>query len=112
MTVRYDEASLGFGVLDRGSRQLEVKIKDVSKVIEESGADVAKFDCEGAEESLVNVPEEILRKLELYIIEVHTQAIRRAIIEKFVRSGFNLVKEKKRDVSISVLYLQRNCNAS
>ena len=27
-------------------------------------------------------------------------------------SGFNLVKEKKRDVSISVLYLQRNCNAS
>jgi FkbM family methyltransferase len=110
MKVQYDEASLGFGVLDKGRNQLEIKIKDVSKVIKESGADVAKFDCEGAEESLVNVPEEILRMLELYMIEVHTPAIRNAIMEKFSRSGFDLVKEIKRDVNISMLYMKRNHN--
>ncbi len=110
MKIQYDEASLGFGVLDKGSNQLEIKIKDVSKVTKESGADVAKFDCEGAEESLVNVPEEILRMLELYMIEVHTPAIRNAIMEKFSRSGFDLVKEIKRDINISMLYLKRNHN--
>jgi len=106
-TVRFGETSLGFGVLDRGENELEIKIKDISKVIKESGANVAKFDCEGAEESLLSVPKEVLQSIDLYIVEVHTPAIRSAIIEKFTESGFKLTKEKPRDVFISVLYLER-----
>lgn len=109
-TILYDKASLGFGILGKGNRELEIRIRDISKVIKESGADIAKFDCEGAEESLLNVPAETLRKIELYLIEVHTPTIRRDIIKKFKGSGFKLMKEKKRDVLISMLYLKRNLN--
>jgi FkbM family methyltransferase len=105
--INYTNTSLGFGVLDNGTQQLEIRIAGVSQVIGESGADIAKIDCEGAEESLVNVPSEVLRRIEFYMIEVHSPSIRRAIEGKFESSGFGLVKENVRDACISVLYFER-----
>jgi FkbM family methyltransferase len=106
-TIHYTDTSLGFGVLDRGKHQLDIRIADVARVISESGADVAKLDCEGAEESLLKVPRETLRAIDVYMIEVHTPTIRQEIIEKFMESGFKLTKETKRDIFMSILYFKR-----
>jgi FkbM family methyltransferase len=107
-TVQYDEVDLAFGLHKKGLRQLTIKVKDVTNVIRESEADVAKFDCEGAEISLLNVTNETLRKVERYIIEVHTRAIRQVILKKFLGAGFEFASEKTINKEISVVFLNRN----
>lgn len=107
ITVTYDEASNCFGLSKTGPHEMKIKIRNITKVIEESGADVAKIDCEGAEESLVNVPTEILRRVGLYIIEVHTPEIKRKVIQKFKESGFNLTKDADENEQISLIFLER-----
>jgi FkbM family methyltransferase len=106
--IYYNETDPGFGFLSKGTKKMEIKIRDVSEAIEESGATIAKFDCEGAEESLVQVPDEILRKIDYYIIEVHSSKIRRAILDKFQKSGFKIEKETRKPPSkFSVLAFTR-----
>lgn len=61
---------------------MTIKIKDVTKVISESGADIATIDCEEAEISLVTVHRENLRKIKYVIIEAHTAQIRHMLIKK------------------------------
>jgi FkbM family methyltransferase len=91
--IRYSVADLGFGILSKGPNEVEIKIRNVSDVLEESHADIAKIDCEGAEECLVDVPAEILRKIGFYLIETHADKIKEAIVRKFMDSGFRLVRE-------------------
>ena len=107
-TVSYDVTDSAFGPLSKGQNTMEIKIREVAEVIERSGANVAKFDCEGAEESLIDVPSETLRKIELYIIEAHTIEIRGALIEKFRASNFSLEKEVALTASVSVLFFKLN----
>jgi FkbM family methyltransferase len=105
MTVNFDVASLGFGMTNKGKNKLKIKIKDIRKVIEESKADVGKFDCEGAEINLIDVPQETLRKINFYMIEAHTPEIRTAIIDKFERAGFEMSRETRNlPHHISMLY--------
>jgi FkbM family methyltransferase len=104
----YTEIDTSFGLSTTGLKKMEIKLKNVAKAIEESHADVAKFDCEGAEMCLVGVPTEILRKIEFYIIEVHSPEIRGAILEKFWDAGFVLEKETPKTLQLSVLALRRN----
>ena len=109
--INYEETDPGFGTLNTGSKQLEIQISQTSKVIEESGADIAKFDCEGGEQSLVDVPAEVLQKIAFYIIEVHSPQIRAAILEKFQHAGFSLTKElTKQPTQFSVLAFKRASN--
>jgi FkbM family methyltransferase len=107
-TVSYEVTNTAFGLLSKGQNKMKIKIRDVAEIIEKSGANIAKFDCEGAEESLINVPSEILRRIELYIIEVHTPEIRRAIIEKFRASNFSLEKETVMNTSLSVMFFKQD----
>ena len=109
ITVAYDKDDNCFGLDGEGlPNKMDIKIKAVSKVIAESGAEVAKIDCEGAEISLVNVPTEILRKLEYVMVEVHTAQIRQALIEKFKASGFILDRDgEKTDEHISIVCFKR-----
>jgi hypothetical protein len=109
--IQYNETDPGFGILSNGTKNIEIKINDVSKVIEQSGAEIGKFDCEGAEISLVRVPAEILRKIPYFIIEVHSFEIRRSILEKFVGSGLTLEKEVPKTSQFSVLIFNR-CSVS
>ncbi|MDR0471417.1 MAG: FkbM family methyltransferase [Nitrososphaerota archaeon] len=112
--VAYDKTDWGFGLETEGSQnRLNIKIKDVSKVIVESGADVAKFDCEGAELSLVSVSKETLRKLEYVIVEFHTRQIRQQLIEKFKSSGFTVHRDSDNggNNDITVIHFKRNPNA-
>lgn len=106
-TIHFDETDPGFGILSKGTKKIEIKISDVSKVIEESGAEIVKFDCEGAEKWLVGVPAKILQKIPYYIIEVHSLEIRRAVLEKFLSAGFTLKKEISKPGEFSVLIFKR-----
>jgi len=95
-TIGYQTTDVAFGLYSKGPYKIEIRVRDVAKVIEESHADIAKFNCEGAEESLIDVPAKVLRKIHVYMIMAHTPEIRKAIIDKFKRSGFSVVKEDKR----------------
>ena len=95
-----------YGVIAKGSHEREIRVKAVTTVIQESGAHIAKFDCEGAEMSLLKVSSEILRQIELYMIEVHTLEIRKAIIEKFTSCGYSIERDTKGSPT-SVLFFRR-----
>jgi len=106
--IEYEKTDPGFGILNRGSKRLEIQISGASRVIQESGANIAKFDCEGGEQSLVDVPLGILRKIAYYIIEVHSPKIRTTVLEKFLDAGFTLEKEMtKPPTQFSVLSFNR-----
>jgi len=107
MTVNYDALSLNFGPISngKGKDKLRMKIRNVTSVIEESNADIAKFDCEGAEISLITVPKKTLRKIEFYMIEAHNMEIRKAITDKFITSGF--IQSRAPAEDISMLYFKK-----
>ena len=96
-TIRYEATDVSFGHASKGPHEIQIKIRNVAKVIEESRADVAKFNCEGAEETLIDSPPEVLRKIDVYIIMAHTPEISKAIINKFKHSGFNMVKANRQN---------------
>jgi FkbM family methyltransferase len=111
--VAYDKTNGDFGIeLDGLPNKLNIKIKDVSKVIDESGADVAKIDCEGAEISLLSVSNSTLRKLEYVMIELHTRQIRQQLIEKFKNSGFTVNRDTDEhgNADLSIVHFKRKTN--
>jgi FkbM family methyltransferase len=111
-TIYFDNAGIDFGLKKTGNKERKIKIRNVSKIIEDSGAEIAKFDCEGAEISLVNVPKKIIRKIEYYIIEVHSIEIRNKLLRKFIECGFKPIKDLSSTAGpeYSVLFIQRTRN--
>lgn len=105
-TINYDEITVGLGFEGSGSKKMNVKIRNVAEVIDTSGADIAKLDCEGGEESLLSVPASILRKVERYMIETHTGAIKKVLIEKFTDAGFEVTKNNPGD-PCSLVWFER-----
>lgn len=91
--IQYNAIDNCFGALGNGKHSMKIKIKSLEKIITESDADIAKFDCEGAEENLFKILNKTLRKIDYYIIECHTPKITRAILYKFNDAGFKLVKK-------------------
>jgi FkbM family methyltransferase len=106
--MRYDIIDPSFGLTHNGSKELEIKVTSVTDVIEASGADIAKFDCEGGETSLLNLPESTLRQIGFYMIETHSVKIKNEITKKFTKAGFvqkrppTILNEKT-----SVLYFEK-----
>lgn len=107
-TVNYDTIDCTVGILSKGKNKMEIRVRNVGTVIEECNADIAKFDCEGAEESLAHLSPEVLRKVAYYMIETHTPKIREAVVNRFMSSGFKLSKERIINDSISVIHFKRN----
>lgn len=107
--IHYENTNVDFGRSNFGINEISVKLKNATKLIIESKADIGKFDCEGAEECLTEVPNEILRKINYYIIETHTPKIRKAIIEKFAEAGFKM-NQQPRDLTseVSILYFDKS----
>jgi FkbM family methyltransferase len=115
-TIYHKSLGMDFG-LNVGNKKMEIKTISVRKMIEESNADIAKFDCEGAEESLLNVTSDVLQKIPFYIIEVHSTRIKNSIITKFEIANFQVVrdfspfmyfpKHGKTIGEISVIFLSR-----
>jgi len=106
--ICYDKTDTTFGFENVcGKNELTIKVKNISNVIVESGADVAKFDCEGAEKHLVNVSIDVLRRLEYVIIEAHSVVIKELIEKKFAASGFVLDKPQITSGGVFLLYFKR-----
>jgi FkbM family methyltransferase len=106
VTVAYEEVNQMFGLSKSGNNTKTIKIRSAGKVIEESGADIAKINCEGSETALLSVRNEILRKIPNYIIETHTQSIRNSLLRKFASAGFKASHETQivpNEVSIIAL---------
>jgi FkbM family methyltransferase len=111
--ISYDRLDIGFGSLATGQKQTSIKIKNVSEVLMESGADIAKIDCEGAETSLIGVDPAILRLIDYYIVETHTKEIQALVAKKFLESGFSEVRKPVTLMDgISVLYFEKSTNSS
>jgi FkbM family methyltransferase len=106
-TIHFNQTDPGFGILSKGAKTTEIEISNVSDVVAESGAQIGKFDCEGAEESLVGVPADVIQKIPYYIIEVHSLKIKEAILGKFLGAGFSLEKEIPKPGEFSVLIFKK-----
>jgi FkbM family methyltransferase len=87
---------------DNERKEERITIKNITNVIEKSGAESAKIDCEGAEASLTTVPDEILRKIPSYMLEIHSQAIEKDLIAKFTGAGFKVVRLRRMSPDISI----------
>jgi len=105
--IHYDTADCIFGLEDKGEQEMRISIRSARDVIEESGADVAKFDCEGAEESLIHLPDEVLRRIRYYMIETHTREVKRALLRKFQSAGFRLVRDLCGGPECSTIHLEK-----
>jgi FkbM family methyltransferase len=86
--VRYDELNSRFGMQNDGSKIIRIRIKNAERILLESKVDIAKFDCEGAESSLLDVSNDVLSLIPQYFIEYHSLTIKNALIEKFLSAGF------------------------
>ncbi len=107
-TIQFEKLDASFGTLSTGNHNMKIKIRNVTDVIAESQADIAKFNCEGAELSLIQVPNEILRKIDYYMVQVHSLKIRNAIVSKFKNAGFRSLKEIHCLGEISVIHFKKN----
>ena len=107
-TVRYNKIDPSFGCTNAGSKEISFNVKNIADVLNESDADIAKIDCEGAERHLINVRDEILKTINYYMIETHQKWIKDALTIKFMQIGYKLIKEKKLSQDIDMIYLLKN----
>jgi hypothetical protein len=108
LSINYEAADLGFGLLSMGTKTLKIQIKSAQDIISQSKADIAKIDCEGAEISLVGVPREILGLIRFYIVETHTRAVQDVITKKFIASGFTQTRVPEHlSGEISMVYFEK-----
>ena len=77
-----------FGLM--GEKIYRVRAISASKVLSRHHIDIAKFDCEGCEYSLLKVPCNILRKVPQYVIEYHHGF--ESLRKKFEECGFKVQK--------------------
>ena len=107
-SISYENYGLKFGLVN-GTKSVEIRIRNIVDVIKESQPDIAKFDCEGAEIALLQVPISILRTVSYYMIEVHSSKIKEAINTKFNASGFKPTKNFKNTCEqTSIIHFARN----
>jgi len=70
----------------KGDKKYRVRTISVSKVLSEHSIDIAKFDCEGCEYSLLSVSCDVIRRIPVYIIEYHRGLEK--LKEKFENCGY------------------------
>lgn len=84
-----------------------VTSQDFIQVINDYPCDIAKIDIEAYEQSLVGVPNNILRMINEYIIEAHRTDTKFILLDLFIASGFDFKIEKEIIKGIHVIYLTR-----
>jgi len=66
--------------------------EDMVKLIKNLHPDIVKIDCEGCEQALVNVPQDVLRIPREYVIEIHSEELIESI-HKSLNDGFDLCED-------------------
>jgi FkbM family methyltransferase len=112
--ISYEKTDDRFGLKREGKsedglRKMKIRVKSAKRIIEESGASIAKIDCEGAESALISVPLEVLQLIDFYIIEIHSPELKNTLMRKFRDSEFNVVKDSPNegDENVSTVCFKR-----
>ncbi|MGD0644460.1 MAG: FkbM family methyltransferase [Candidatus Bathyarchaeia archaeon] len=109
LSINYETADLAFGLSSKGKKMVTIQIKSAQDIINQSKADIAKIDCEGAEINLASVPREVLGLIRFYIVETHTKSIQDTITKKFIESGFAQTRAPEHiSGETSVVYFEKN----
>ncbi|MEM4158487.1 MAG: FkbM family methyltransferase [Candidatus Anstonellaceae archaeon] len=77
------------------SKEYKFSCISFTKILKENNYDVAKIDCEGCEEFLVRVEDELIRKVPVWLIETHSKEIEKKILEKFQKNKFKITLIKR-----------------
>jgi FkbM family methyltransferase len=104
-----NKVMIGVFADDKSKKEL-VDVKNITDVIVQSGADVAKIDCEGAEICLTSVSVENLRKIQQYELELHGIDVQEKVIKKFGEARFKMTRFKKLDEDVSLASFKRKDN--
>jgi len=95
---------------------IPIKVKCISwkKVLENAikeKVDIAKVDCEGCEKYLMDVEDELIKRIKEWIVEAHSKETVKDLIRKFNSCGFKLEKILPNEVNssefITVLYFTK-----
>jgi hypothetical protein len=55
--------------------------------------DLMHLDCEGCEKYLLDVPDDVLKTVEIYQIEIHTKELHEKFLIKFKEMGYKLIRD-------------------
>ncbi|WP_068471280.1 FkbM family methyltransferase [Candidatus Protochlamydia phocaeensis] len=98
--------SLGFG-MEKGSYQIQCEGTTWKHILKQHRIDIAKIDCEGGEQYLVDVPATDLQAISYWIIETHSPEIDAQVRKKFQESGFDLIKEVTLTPLVRLLHFKK-----
>jgi FkbM family methyltransferase len=89
----YSSSPPGYGNfgLSHGKYHLNVRSLSWANALNfaaDEGVSIAKIDCEGSEQYLAYVDDSIIRKIPLWIIEIHSYEIEQKLLDKFTFNGF------------------------
>jgi len=89
-------------------RLMVCRKEDWEVLIQAYRPDVMKSDCEGCEITLDTISDEILCKVQEYIIEVHSFEIEKTLKLKFEKNGYELADRNNWTQStVSILYWRK-----
>lgn len=89
----FEEGNPAFGLKEEEARyQVQCEAETFTSILKNTllkeNIDIAKVDCEGGEQFLIDVNGEILRRVKFWIIETHSLEVYQAIKKKFIENGF------------------------
>lgn len=93
--VPFSRLNLSFGLdktKDPARETKTILLEDVKAVIDGSHADIAKFNCEGCEEALLYLDPESVRKIPVYVMEMHEEGLERRLLDMFDGAGYRSIK--------------------
>ncbi len=99
------QGSAEFGRM-KGNHQVKCEGTTILTLLQRDRFDVVKLDCEGAEECLLPIAEEVLRSVPYWIIETHGSEIHQNILNKFERSRFEKTRDAVITPTVHVLHFQ------
>lgn len=100
-----------FGQLETSTtqKQINLKISNITNILRSSDAEIAKIDCEGAEICLVSVPDDILRLIPCYFIELHGRNVREAVTKKLLNAGFKIARILEANPNLATIkFIRKN----
>lgn len=103
----YSSSPPGYGNFGLSHGKYQIKIQSLSWLTVLDFAickcvSVAKIDCEGSEKYLACVDDVILKKIPLWIIEIHSYEIEKSLLGKFEYNGFKCKRIALLDIETGV----------
>lgn len=90
ISSNYPEGHIGFGNRE-GAYKVQTTGICFTSLLQSEDFDIAKIDCEGSEQYLLDVAKGDLRKIPYWMIELHDPHIAAKVTEKFLESGFEAI---------------------